>query len=244
MATWKKIITDSLNELSVVALGEEPDDDQIAKGLDRVKGMLDEWALDGVLIPVKVNMSIDTISGRSTYVVAETGAAFADAESGDYLPSRIDSVVYKEPGSTRTYPLRRVNEPLMNQYYETTYNGTPRWYFSEYLTDRINIRLDRPTTSGGRIDLYSDGFLSVGDDADDESGLPKGYQRAVMYNLALDVAGVFGVLGNQIPPTTVRHAQKAKSVLVKRNAQPIIAKHEAGVLMSQARDGYSRRWRN
>ena len=244
MATWKEIITDALNELSVVALGEEPDDHQIAKGLDRAKGMLEEWALDGLLIPVKINMSIDTENGRSTYVVAATGADFADAESGDELPSRIDSVVFKEPGSTRSWPLRRVNEPLLNEYYETVYSGTPRWYFSEYLTDRVNIRLDRPTISGGRIDLYADGFLSVGDNADDETGLPMGYRRAVMYNLAIEVAGVFGVLGNQLPPTTVRHAMKAKSVLIKRNAQPIIAKHEAGVLMSQARDGYGRLWRH
>ena len=243
MATWKQIITDALHEISVVALGEDPDDDQIAKGLDRAQGMLEEWALDGLLIPVKLTLNVDTVSGQSAYVIAASGAAFADAESGDQLPARIDSVVYKDVGSTRTWPLRRVNEPLLHQYYETEYNGTPLWYYEEYLTDRVNIRLDRPTLGGARLDIYADGFLSVGEDADEESGLPPGYKRAVVYNLALELAAVFGVIGNQLPQATVHHARKAKAVLIKRNAQPIVAKHEAGVLMSQARDGYSRQWR-
>ena len=243
MATWRNIITDALHEISVVALGEEPDDDQIAKGLDRAEGMLEEWALDGLLIPVKKILNITTASGKTTYVIGVDGAEFADVESGANLPARVDSVVYKDVGSTRTWPLRRVNEPLLNRHYETSYNGSPNWYYSEYLTDRVNIRLDRPTLSGAGIDLYTDGFLSVATDADEESGLPGGYRRAVMYNLALELAALFGVIGGELPQATVYHARKAKSVLVKRNAQPIIAKLEPGALMSQARDGYARLWR-
>lgn len=238
MATWVSLIEESLKRLSVLADGEDSDEQQISTGVKAVKDMLDHWSLDGLIVPVSARIKHTPDSSERVFRVGIDSDPEADITVGPSMIATIDNIVYRDSYETGTRTLQKVPEVAIETY-ASDIATSPSDYSVRFEGDYALLRFDAFTDPGDSFTIVGQSFfapdnLEAYDDSGDpvEHGLPRGYERAVKYNLALEMADIYGVT---IHPATIMHAQESKRALRKRNAQPIVAELELAVLTSEAR---------
>jgi len=221
MATARTIITAAMRKLGVLASGETPRADEAADALLALNAMLASWSTSSLLVP-RINQEVVT-AGASPITLTSR-------------PMRVlDSTVLD--GST-DYPVAALPREDWFAIPDKTTTGRPifLWwnekmtplsvYFWPVPATPYTVTLQRwdPMTSFASLDTVMD--------------LPAEYERALVFNLAIEVAPEFGASAS---------AELAASANTSLNA---IVKYHAKEIPSLATDlvgSISRRygdWRN
>lgn len=176
------LIRKSLGLLLVIGQQDTLASSDIEDGLDSLNMMLESWGLLRQNI-FKVNSdSFALTGGDQTYTIGP---------SGDFnvaRPSKVTDASYIVAANV-SYPLRVIDEkqwadipykPL------TSYIPQVMWYSAGYPLGTINL-WPAPAAAMSLV-LCSYAALQQFTDKDDLIDLPPGYKRAIIYNLAVDMA--------------------------------------------------------
>ena len=234
MATWTELVEDSLNQIGVLALGEELDAPDRDGGLRRLRLLLDSWAVEGLLVP-----SLSRV--RYTVTAAKTNK-FTLGESSDSPDIEIDSpyteirvVSYRSASEVNLSPLARLNYREQVSRFADSANY-PNGYFYEpgfplaEISFDANLKVDDVFEIAGDTYLVPETIVST-----DNFALPREYERALLLALALELAPTYG---SSVSGTSLRETKKmakdAKESLQQRNLQPVKVKYDLSLILTSS----------
>ena len=181
MTTALQLVTSSLRKLGAVAAGEAPDADEQADALAALNQIVESWNLQGLALYRRENVAYSLVPSQQVYTIG-SGANFNGAR-----PITMNGAFVTRGGID--YPLAPLTQAQWNEilqksqesqlpeavYYEPTFpDGTLRFWPVplEALTVTLAINMQ----------------LGAVADINDDLAFPPGYERALVYALAVDLA--------------------------------------------------------
>lgn len=208
VTTALDIITGAAKLIGVVFKSEALDSDEASDGLVTFNEMLDSWSNDLTTIYADTLESFP-ITGASSYTIG-TGANFNTTR-----PTNIISAVVRI--ASVDYPLEIINQ---QQYQEQIAVKSTTTSVPEYLTYDNGyplgvIKMYAIPTSGSTLFLQTNkpitNFLALTTSVD----LPPGWKKALKYNLAIDMAPMYGA---EVGASVVDGAKKSLGAIRKATA--------------------------
>lgn len=216
-ATANGLISDALSDLGVLASGQTASAADLALGLRRLNAMIDDWRTSGLLVPLWTRTAYNLVAGTATYTIGSGGTFNQDRPeripaAGLILDPSADSPTEYALGSSLTrYEWVGVTDKDVS--------GTPRAiYYNPTYTASLGVITVYPVPDSSDYDLvlYTPTPLAQFADTSTSYVLPSGYERAIVKNLALELAPAFGA----VPSSEVlRGAESTMSKIKHRNAQ-------------------------
>lgn len=220
MATASDLINRALRLIGALEPGESPSAQETADGLTALNAMIDSWQTERLAIyAMQATTKVLTV-GDGTYTIGSSGdinttrpvrinSAYITKDSIDYPCDQLTSQGYRSFADKTT----TTNIPEYF-YYEPTYPlGTIYLYPVPSEAVTLNLNLWVP------IQSFATSSTSV--------SLPPGYERALTYSLAVEIAPEYG---KSVSAEVAGSAISAKSSIKRANAasNPIYARLEQG----------------
>lgn len=221
MATAGQLIYQALNKIGVGAVGEALSADEANDGFTALNQMLDVWSNDGLLVYHITNYLFPVTPGISTYSIGPQATWDTGAMKRPMQIQKWGAFVRQtvSPGVTNDYKLDYwPNETYQNQFLKgQTSNFPTRFTYQPGFPIGTIILWPVPTIAllFGLSGL--DQFQSFGN-LTDQVNLPPGYESAIVFNLAVDLAPSYGIEPLQ---TVFKRAFETKSLLMTTNTDSV-----------------------
>ena len=227
MGTATQIITDALKKLGVWEKGETIDADEGADGLRSLNFLIDSWANDNLMLYQQVQRTKALTSSDGQYTIGSGG------DIDTTRPVRIVSA-YCRDANNGDYTIKIINA---SQWARITLKTTAGSY-PDYLYYRPNYPLGEINLypePGSGLTLYLECWDQITQFATGatSASLPPGYERALIYNLALEIAPEYGV---NVSPEVAKLAAESREFIQDVNNV------EIPVLMSSIGAPYWNKW--
>lgn len=182
MATVRDLITASLRLIQEVGAGEVATSESAIDGLSALNRMIDSWSIDKDVIYTE-SAEVFTVSNPSHTI--GSGADFNTVR-----PINIEQMFITDGG--QTYPLwsNDLSQYALIGDKETTGRPTDFYYDGNFPIGTIKF-YPVPDRSY-QLNIYSKKALSQFTAITDNVVLPNGYERALIYNLAVEIAPEYG----------------------------------------------------
>jgi hypothetical protein len=213
--TVRKLLTGALRLINVVQANETPAADDMDITLQSLQGMMDSWSNDSYMIYTMNPYNFNTVGGQQEYTLGVGGDW--DVER----PMQINQAyVHYQAGGSQPIdmPITLANDAQWASIAVKSVQTT----FPTVLYDNGNyplrtISLWPIPVDTQEITLWLWQPLLNFANLDQEITLPPGYERAIRFSLAVEIAPEFGkTLGDDI----IAKAIKAKAELKSLNAVP------------------------
>lgn len=212
MATARDIIDGALTELGVRAAGETLAAADASEGLLSLNRMLDAWAAERLMIHT-VTRTTWTISANDGQYTVGTGANVNRAR-----PMTVDhvAVIDTDTDPDTESPLGKLTDDgwaAVSQKAQTS--DTPQvWYYNPtYPTGTLDL-WPIPTSSTLTGVMYAPTAVTQFTDLTTAVSVPPGYERALVKNLAVELAPAYG---RKVDAVLAIQAQEAKAVIKRAN---------------------------
>lgn len=209
MTTARGIIKQALQKIGAVTKGESVDADEAADGLNTLNAMIASWSNESLLIYARLSESFPLVSGQSSYTIGTGGdfntdrplqilTAFTRIGNIDYdidiiSDQAFDGITQKSIGSS-------IPEVMF-------YNaGFPLGTITIY-----------PVPTTGTLHIRSEKQLTQLASLDTDVSLPPGWERALVYNLALELSPEYGQQTDQMVYNTANDSLNKIKTAVARN---------------------------
>lgn len=221
MATALQLITRSMRLAGVIGKGEALDTDEAQNGLSALNAMLDSWRIERLFV-------YQIVQGSYTWPSATTSRTIGSG--GDFAatrPDRIESAfVVDSNGNWYALQVLVQREEYDGIVVKTTPSTIPQYLFYDpayplgvlYLWAVPSAQLTLKLNTWQVLQSFATLTTSL--------SLPPGYERAIIYNLAVEYAPEFGV---KVPDAVVALATRSAANIKNLNAPPMIAQVDAGV---------------
>lgn len=227
--TWHELIDNALLLLNISAIGDSISAEEMQATKTTLNMMLDSWNNQHASLYYVVNSSFSLTANDGSYTIGPSGADLTATR-----PLRIDSAFTRLPGQAN--PVDYQMSQLTNQQYQDLIlKNVGTSYPTHYLYT--------PTFPNGTLYLYPvpsvtlELHLSMWQQLiqvtalTDSISLPPGYARAILYNLAYELAPYYGrELGMSHPITMT--AKNSLDVIKTVNAEPGIAKIDQSLVIN------------
>lgn len=209
MTTANAIIRAALGKLGIVAPGESVKPNDAADCLQALNTIVDAWRLERLF--AYATQTIDEAVPASTQglEIGPTGDIVVTAR-----PERFEAGCYYSTGGT-DYPLTQINEAQYNEIRvkQISTVGTLWFTYNPTLPEGL-IRFWPALSAAATLHLVVQVQLTAFADLTTDYGLPAGYERALIFTLAEEVAADYE---REIPPTVARNAANARRLLKRGN---------------------------
>lgn len=212
--TGRDLLTASLRLIGALAPGEPIQAQEATDGLAAINRMIDSWSNEDLLIYSNTRESFPLTPGVQTYTIG-VGGTFNTSN-----PQRFTSVMLgiTSVSPTLEVPLRILSESEWSMIPEKGLSSsicTDVYFDGAYPLENINI-YPIPTVANTLV-IYSLKPLSTITTLDTVFTLPPGYERALVFNGAVELAPEYGRAITEIVMST---ATESKSVLKRMNHRP------------------------
>lgn len=210
--TAQQLITSSLRLIGVLASGESPSASEAQDGLTALNNLIDSWSNENLMIFTKLREVFAFIANQRVYTMG-TGGNFSTLR-----PQKIENALIQIASNSPVLelPIQILSKDEYAAITIKTVTATfPLYMYCDYANPLANISVwPVPTDSSNNIVLYSWKPLANISALTSSLSLPPGYLRALIYNLAIDLAPEYG---RQVAPTIPVEAVAAKAVLKRMN---------------------------
>lgn len=211
--TGRDLVASALRLIGAVATGETPSANEATDGLAALNLMLDSWSNESLLIPNTVREVFPLTPGKQAYTIG-TG--------GDFVTSRpiaIEQVLIQlsTVSPVLELPMKLLTEEEFAGIILKPLTSTfPLYGYAEgtYPLETLNV-WPVPNVANNIV-IYSAKALTQLT-LDTATSLPPGYERALKYNLALELAPEYG---KTVSDAVVAIAVESKAVLKRKNTKP------------------------
>ena len=209
MTTARQIIRRSLQLNGVLTKNEAPAGDEASDGLIALNDLIESWSNDSLLIYARLSESFPLVSGQASYTIGPGGdfdttrpmqilSAFTRIGNIDYKMSTINGVSFDQ------IPQKDISSSIPETIF---YDGNaPLGTLTIY-----------PVPTTGNIHLRSEKQLTAFTTLDTDLDLPPGWDRALIYNLALETAPEYGQPANEVVYRVAMDALSKIKTAVARN---------------------------
>jgi hypothetical protein len=224
MASIRELVTGALRVLGVVQAGQPPTQGEADAALSALASLLDSWAADRLLVFAVKPHYFAVQGGKQEYTMGP-GADFEVArpvrvehasfvpdaaltELGEYVPDRRHLSLRVEPLNVQEFAaltMRSVEGPY------------PLALHADGDSPVGRVTLFPAPTKSGVLVLYLWSPFDVTVDLDTPLGFPPGYERALRFGLAIELAPEFGKV---LSPETMAIAASALGKVRRANSRP------------------------
>lgn len=217
MTTVLDIITDAMKLNGTLFKGEAPSSDEAADALRTLNDMVASWSNDGLITYTRNRVYFYCTAGVSSYTIGTGGSfntprpfqivtAYIRIAAIDYPIEIISDDVYERD---IPYKSLRTNFPTYLNYDNGYPLGTIRLFPAPATAAELHMMLEQPLSS----------FASLTDTVD----LPPGWNKALKYNLAIELSPQYGTSPSQV---VFAMASEAKSQIMRQSnaLRPIVAR--------------------
>lgn len=222
--TWRELIKGSLRMIGAIAATETPSAEEQNDALSALNNMLASWSTEGLTMIAPVREEFALVAGTAAYTIGPTGtfntsrpleieqASVEDATVSPALEFPVDIInlrqwsMISQKDTQNTYPTKL--------YYETT-------------SPLATIRLWPVPSAAYNLVLYSRKPLASATSLSATIALPPGYERAIKYNLAIEISPEYGKTPAQ---EVVAIAMESKANIKRQNTKPMYLECDAGVM--------------
>lgn len=212
--TVRDMIRRSLVLIGVLADGETPSSEMLSDGFLSLKDLLGSWSNENLIINAKTKEEFNLVGGQQTYTMGQSG------NFNTLRAQKIENAIIQ----TLSNPKQELPVEIITQDRwaaiptKETESTFPTMIFQEnsYPLDRLNLW---PIPSAAiKLILWSWKPLSELSNVNTVIELPPGYDRAIRYNLALELCPEYG---KEASPTVATIAVEAKENIKRMNIKPI-----------------------
>ena len=181
MTTALQLITSSLRKLGAVAAGESLDADEQSDALAALNQILESWNLKGLALFRRENAAYTLVPSQQAYSVG-SGADFDGPR-----PITLHSAFVTRGGID--YPLAVLTQEQWNDILQkSTQSEIPEGVYYEPTFPDGTLRFWPVPLEALTVTLAIDMQLAAVADINDALSFPPGYERALLYALAVDLA--------------------------------------------------------
>lgn len=212
--TAGSLISSSLRLIGVLASGETETANESTDGLNSLNDLLDSWSTESLLIPNKVREVFALVASQQTYTMG-AGGNFDTPR-----PQRIETALLQ---LTSNSPVIELPMKILtkDQYagilIKTNASTFPLYLYSDQAYPLTTISVWPVPNSINDLVLYSWKPLANLAALTTSISLPPGYQRALRYNLAIELASEYG---RAVPEVVMAIAVEAKAAIKRMNFEP------------------------
>lgn len=208
MVNARTLINAAALKLSALGKGQTLPADEAEDGLNALNALISSWNLDGLMIFNEKRESFPLTQGVPSYTIG-TGADF-DTDR----PTNITTAFVRFGGYD--YNLKSDDSSIYGKITDKDDEGVPSRY--NYVQNSPIGTIYIFPTSNAPMDLYiySEEQLSSFPDLTTDIVLADGYERAIIYNLALELAPEYQVEPNSL---VYRNAQKSLAAVKAYNSK-------------------------
>lgn len=207
MATVNDIVTASLR---LCGMRDETDTTRLAEGLEAFNTMIKSW--EEILQYAPVEESAYTLTaGTESYTIGSGGDIDTDR------PTKVKSAFIRDSANNDHILSVLLTKKEYDEIYDKDASRRPDalYYAPEYSLGKIYLD-SAPATAE---DLYLTTFkpFSVYSSLNDTLSFPLEYEKALIYNLAVDLAPEYNV---QLIPSVIEQSILTKNAIMIRNSEP------------------------
>lgn len=219
MATALDLIKSAMKKIGVYSIGEDPSADEAEDGLNSLNSMLDSWANENLFVFAKTMDSIPIPASTTSITIGPTGSYVTDR------PVKIDASTYFQLQGV-SYPIVLWGELEYNQITVKSTGGIPAGIFPLMTYPDIELTFWPVPSDPMTLVLWSNKLIRSFPDLVTDLDLPPGYQRAIEFSLAEEIAPDYEV---EPPQTVVRKAAQARKNLKRTNTQVPLMRMPYGI---------------
>lgn len=235
--TAKEIINSSLRLIGVIASGETATGGEFNDSLTAFKALLSQWSSEGLLSNAMTREVFGFTVPNKKYYTLGTGGDFNSARPTRILRIGIQdgSMVnvspdpmnpdFQEQPSSYEIPVRIIN---LDEYASISNKDSaskiPSSALIEMESPLAKIFFWPVPNDGQNAVIYSEKSFADITDVDADMGLPPGYDYALKYNLAIELAPEFGV---QTRAEIAQNAKMSKGSIKIANTKNVKIKTDA-----------------
>lgn len=222
MATARDLIKNSLRLIGALSTGETPSADEAADGLTALNNLVDSWSNEKLIIHQFVREEFTLTPGTQSYTLGATGALVTSR------PIKIESASLEIQGSDPyEVPMEIIDYDEWSRISDKSIQSSiPSKLYVEGSFPNSTIYLWPVPAAANKVVLYSRKPIASFATVDDSILLPPGYQRALIYNLAIEIAPEYG---KEPMSSVVMIAREAKENIKRTNIQSYIMGFDAAI---------------
>lgn len=184
MTTARTIIKRALQLNGVLTKNESPTGDEASDGLSSLNNLIKSWSNDSLLIYARLSESFPFVSGTGSYTIG-SGGDFNTAR-----PTQILSAFTRVGGID--YKMSVINGEAYDKITQKGLNNfVPEAVFYDG-NSPVGTLTFYPVPTTGTVYLRTEKVLSTFTTLDTDLDLPPGWDRALIYNLAMEIAPEYG----------------------------------------------------
>lgn len=200
MTTARTIIKKALQKNGVLTKNESPSGDEASDGLDSLNALLSSWSNDSLLIYTRQSESFPIVGGQETYTIGTGGDFNTDR------PLQITSAFIRI--GTTDYNMGCINGKQYDGIAQKDIgNSIPQTLYYDGATPLSTITI-YPVPVTGTLHIRSEKELTQLASLDADIEFPAGWERALVYNLAVEIGSEYG---QPIDQVTYQIAQESKA---------------------------------
>ena len=229
MATAQTIIDRALRLIGAIASGESPTTDEGTDALTALNAMIDSWRNDRLMVYAL---------SESTITLTPTDASYTIGTGGNInttRPVKIESA-FCRAGSV-DFPVDVIGKARYDAIPDkTTTSDIPDFLYYDSAVTTGNINLWPVPTTANVLHVTMWTVLSTLAAVSTTVTLPPGYERALAYNLAIEIAPEYEKTVSQ---EVAKIARESLAALKKINSRQIIAYSELSINGNRRGDIYA-----
>lgn len=208
MTTARDVIEGALRLIRVHDPGESVPAADATTGLDALNALLDSWNTEPLMLFVEKDDNI-ALNGSRTYTIGPGG------DIDTRRPLRITDAYARE--NQIDYPVQIVGDSWYARIADKFTTGRPEYLQYDASYPLGTVKLWPVGTASYTLFLTSHKLLPTFDNLSDNLNLPPGYERAVRYNLAIELAPEYGA---EVSRAVAQRADEAKTGIKRINSRP------------------------
>jgi hypothetical protein len=207
--TANSIIRRALGHLGIVALGQTVKPGDAADCLIALNTMLDGWAVENLYAYATQTITGTLPANTQTRTIGPTGQLVATPR-----PVRLEDGCFFSVGGI-DYPLDTINEAEFNSIgLKAVSSLGPRWVFYNPTLPNGVLHFHLRAAASVALSLVVQQRISSFASLTQQYTLPPGYERALVFSLAEEVAASYE---REVPPTVARNAAMARRNIKRVN---------------------------
>lgn len=220
--TVAELIRGALRKLGVLASSETPTAAEESDALATLNAMLDSWAGERLALFATLRSTYTLTIGLNPHTIG-TGGTFSTTR-----PVRIDRasiVPQQEPGAE--LPLALLSDAEWQETQAKEQDGRPTSLWIESAYPLMKLHFNPVPDVADTLILYTWQQLGRFASASADFDFPPGYERAILFNLAVELAPEYGAVPSN---DLLRIADESKSTLKRLNYRPSPMRCDSAVL--------------
>ena len=206
--TARDLIKGSMRLIGVLASGEQPSASEAADALASLNSLIDSWRTKRLLVYSVLPETFSLVAGKKKYTMGPGG----DFDTVRPVRVELAKFIYSQIGTPGPGPLHLSLEIINVDQYNAfivpdTQSPIPMWVYIDDAFPLRNVYFYTVPNMVNSVELFTWKQLTGFPNLDADISLPPGYEKALRYALAMELAPEYGTSPSDVVVSTAATAR-------------------------------------